>query len=192
MGSQFMDSIGYRTAIKLMKWSIYHLRKIKLASDVVACSMRGPYRVLSVHCCSTLSHTNVTHTCHKYRPLQETRECLRCYTLITRHDCTADSHNNLKSIKCYTAIQWHTLLWTCFNTQTNSTIFTKQTVDLDRNYAKCLHKINTIELTIPSQASLKWHLPCLWISYHKSPPVLGFGRRSHKQPIPCPLHGRLI
>ena len=24
-------------------------------------------------------------------------------------------------------------------------------------------------------------------AYHESPPVLGFRRRSHKQPIPCPL-----
>ena len=38
--------------------------------------------------------------------------------------------------------------------------------------------------------TLKWHPVCLWISYHKSP-VLGF-KRSHKQPLPCPLHGCLI
>ena len=29
-------------------------------------------------------------------------------------------------------------------------------------------------------------------TYYKSLPVLGFRRRSHKQPIPCPSHGHLI
>ena len=38
--------------------------------------------------------------------------------------------------------------------------------------------------------------PTLWVYFlstpHWSPPVLGFGRRSHKQPSSCPLYGCLI
>ena len=40
--------------------------------------------------------------------------------------------------------------------------------------------------------NLKWHPTCLWISHHWEPPVLGFGRRSHKQPTPCPWHRHLL
>ncbi len=44
------------------------------------------------------------------------------------------------------------------------------------------------------QTRMKIHpyFNCLWVSYCLSPPVWGFGGRSHKQPISCPLHGHLI
>ncbi len=32
---------------------------------------------------------------------------------------------------------------------------------------------------------------CLWFSYPLSPPLLGFKRRSHKQPTSCPVPGYL-
>ena len=37
---------------------------------------------------------------------------------------------------------------------------------------------------------VKWHIR-VWFSYRFSP-LLGFRMRSYKQPISCPLHGRLI
>ncbi len=46
-------------------------------------------------------------------------------------------------------------------------------------------------LSCATSYNLKWHLVSVnFISLVTS--CVGFGRRSHKQPIPCPLHGRLI
>ena len=55
-----------------------------------------------------------------------------------------------------------------------------------------IHSLMSLHSFFPILIPLKLHLACLWISI-TSHLVLGFRRRrSHKQPIQCPLHRHLI
>ncbi len=105
---------------------------------------------------------------------------------------TSASLNCLASLSPVCALVAVTKLSTCCHQNSENKIFITAIVVGWEHSNSTYSCADFSPVCVIMAMKLKWHLVCLWISYHKAPPVLGFRMGSHEQPTQWPLLGHLL